>query len=143
MAFNATAAAAAHATAHQLYAHVDLSKLSWLEQFWAAWYIWIDNPVIATGLMSFLLHEVSCTPGPTRRSLTPIQDCIFRTLCSLDHHRRYAVLSKVETATQQDPYSPRTMGVYQAGPFLPFYHRIACCQFRRNFDHSNVLNHAF
>lgn len=63
MTFNATtvAAAAAHAaqtTTQQLYANIDLTKLSWLEQMWAAWYIWIDNPIIATGLMSFLLHEV-------------------------------------------------------------------------------------
>jgi methylsterol monooxygenase len=63
MTFNATAVAtaAAHAaqtTTQQLYANIDLTKLSWLEQMWAAWYIWIDNPIIATGLMSFLLHEV-------------------------------------------------------------------------------------
>ncbi|KAF8430772.1 hypothetical protein L210DRAFT_3651572 [Boletus edulis BED1] len=58
MAFNVmAAAAAAHGTAQQLYVHLDLSKLGWFEQFWAAWYIWIDNPVIATSLMSFLLHE--------------------------------------------------------------------------------------
>lgn len=61
MDFNTTAAAVAHETAQQLYAHVDLSKLSWLEQLWASWYIWIENPIIATGLMSFLLHEVSGT----------------------------------------------------------------------------------
>lgn len=64
MSFNATtvaAAAAAHASqlsSQSLYANIDLTKLSWLEQMWAAWYIWIDNPIIATGLMSFLLHEV-------------------------------------------------------------------------------------
>ena len=62
MSFNATAVAA-HATqlsSQSLYANIDLTQLSWLEQMWAAWYIWIDNPIIATGLMSFLLHEVSC-----------------------------------------------------------------------------------
>jgi len=61
MTFNTMAAAAAHESAQQLYAHLDLSKLSWLEQLWAAWYIWIGNPIIATGLMSFLMHEVSHT----------------------------------------------------------------------------------
>jgi hypothetical protein len=25
----------------------------------AQWYMWIGNPVLATGIMSFLLHEVS------------------------------------------------------------------------------------
>ncbi|KAI0791411.1 C4-methyl sterol oxidase [Abortiporus biennis] len=44
--------------ASALYANTDFSKLSWLETQWAAWYLWIDNPVIATGLMSFLLHEI-------------------------------------------------------------------------------------
>jgi len=38
----------------------DFSSLSWFEQQWVAWYVWIGNPVIATGLMSFLMHEVCC-----------------------------------------------------------------------------------
>lgn len=29
-----------------------------------SWYVWIGNPVIATGLMSFLLHEVRPAPFP-------------------------------------------------------------------------------
>ncbi|KAF7311655.1 C4-methyl sterol oxidase [Mycena kentingensis (nom. inval.)] len=41
-----------------LYDSVDLSSLSWFEQQWAAWYLYIGNPVLATGLMSFLLHEI-------------------------------------------------------------------------------------
>lgn len=41
-----------------LYAGTDFSKLSWLELQWASWYIWIGNPILATGLASFLLHEV-------------------------------------------------------------------------------------
>lgn len=50
-----------HATAQQLYAAAgtDFSKLNWLESQWAAWYMWIGNPIIATGLMSFIMHEVS------------------------------------------------------------------------------------
>ncbi|KAI0919861.1 C-4 sterol methyl oxidase [Taiwanofungus camphoratus] len=44
-------------SAEVLYANTDFSKLNWAEQQWAAWYLWIGNPVIATGLMSFLLHE--------------------------------------------------------------------------------------
>lgn len=49
-----------HATASQLYAAsgTDFSKLNWLESNWAAWYMWIGNPIIATGLMSFIMHEV-------------------------------------------------------------------------------------
>ena len=41
-----------------LYANTDFSKLTWLELQWASWYLWIGNPVLATGLASFLLHEV-------------------------------------------------------------------------------------
>ncbi|KAI0073346.1 C4-methyl sterol oxidase [Panus rudis PR-1116 ss-1] len=45
-------------SAAMLYANTDFTKLNWLELQWVAWYLWIDNPVIATGLMSFLLHEI-------------------------------------------------------------------------------------
>jgi methylsterol monooxygenase len=41
-----------------LYTGTDFSQLSWFEKQWAAWYIWIGNPVIATGLASFIMHEV-------------------------------------------------------------------------------------
>lgn len=42
-----------------LYPATDFSSLTWLEQQWVAWYVWIGNPIIATGLMSFLMHEVN------------------------------------------------------------------------------------
>jgi hypothetical protein len=41
-----------------LYAGIDVSSLSWLEKHWMAYYVWIGNPIIATGLMSFVVHEV-------------------------------------------------------------------------------------
>ncbi|EDR13647.1 C4-methyl sterol oxidase [Laccaria bicolor S238N-H82] len=41
-----------------LYPATDFSSLTWLEQQWVAWYVWIGNPIIATGLMSFLMHEI-------------------------------------------------------------------------------------
>jgi len=44
--------------AEQHYQGTDFSSLNWFEKQWATWYIWIGNPAIATGLMSFLLHEV-------------------------------------------------------------------------------------
>ncbi|KAF8315796.1 putative ERG25-C-4 methyl sterol oxidase [Cantharellus anzutake] len=49
-----------HITSDVLYAQAgtDFSKLSWLESKWAAWYLWIGNPVLATGIMSFLMHEL-------------------------------------------------------------------------------------
>jgi len=49
-----------HLSSDLLYAQAgtDFSKLSWWESNWATWYIWIGNPVLATGIMSFVLHEV-------------------------------------------------------------------------------------
>lgn len=58
MSLNITAAAAHNANPEQYYASVDFSSLGWMEKQWAAWYILIGNPIIATGLMSFLMHEV-------------------------------------------------------------------------------------
>lgn len=56
--FNSTVnAAASHKTA-QLYANTDISQLNWFEQQWVAWYLLFSDPAIATGLMSFLMHEV-------------------------------------------------------------------------------------
>ncbi|GHJ90467.1 hypothetical protein NliqN6_6869 [Naganishia liquefaciens] len=49
--FNQTKAA-------DLYPDTDFDGLNVLERLWVSWYVWIGNPVIATGLMSFLLHEV-------------------------------------------------------------------------------------
>jgi methylsterol monooxygenase len=47
-----------YSSAGDLYAGTDFTSLTWAEKQWAAWYIMIGNSVIATGLMSFLLHEV-------------------------------------------------------------------------------------
>ncbi|GAA6023656.1 hypothetical protein JCM10207_005100, partial [Rhodosporidiobolus poonsookiae] len=41
-----------------LYADVDLSALNWAEAQWVRWYSWWGNPVLATGVMSFLMHEI-------------------------------------------------------------------------------------
>ena len=50
----------ASSASYELYRGTDFSSLSWFEQQWAAWYIWVGNPVIATGMMAFIVHEVSC-----------------------------------------------------------------------------------
>jgi len=39
-------------------AGADFASLSTLEQLWAKWYIYMGDPVLATGIMSFVLHEV-------------------------------------------------------------------------------------
>ncbi|GAA5976849.1 hypothetical protein JCM11641_000889 [Rhodosporidiobolus odoratus] len=43
---------------HDLYAAIDLSQLSWAEQLWAGWFNYVGNPVLATGILSFVMHEV-------------------------------------------------------------------------------------
>jgi len=39
-------------------ANTNFAALNWFEGWWAAWYLWIQDPTMATGLMSFLMHEV-------------------------------------------------------------------------------------
>jgi methylsterol monooxygenase len=33
-------------------------QLNYFERLWAAWYAYIGNDVLATGIMSFVMHEV-------------------------------------------------------------------------------------
>ncbi|KAK4450122.1 methylsterol monooxygenase [Podospora aff. communis PSN243] len=32
--------------------------LNWAERLWAAWYLWMQNDVLATGIMAFVMHEI-------------------------------------------------------------------------------------
>lgn len=41
-----------------LYFDTDFGTLSLIEKAWVAWYTWWGNPVLATGVMSFLMHEI-------------------------------------------------------------------------------------
>ncbi|KIK59671.1 hypothetical protein GYMLUDRAFT_44109 [Collybiopsis luxurians FD-317 M1] len=41
-----------------LYKGTDFSSLNWAEQKWVAWYMYWNNPIIATGMISFLMHEI-------------------------------------------------------------------------------------
>ncbi|GAA5853730.1 hypothetical protein JCM8547_007426 [Rhodosporidiobolus lusitaniae] len=41
-----------------LYAGVDLSSMNVAERWWVDWYTWWGNPILATGAMSFVLHEL-------------------------------------------------------------------------------------
>lgn len=47
------------AVKHYLAAGTDFTSLSVFEQWWAAWYLLIGTHTIATGLMSFIMHEVN------------------------------------------------------------------------------------
>nr|XP_036575400.1 c-4 methylsterol oxidase [Colletotrichum truncatum]KAF6781963.1 c-4 methylsterol oxidase [Colletotrichum truncatum] len=49
---------------HQSYLGVldDVNKynvqLNIIERLWAAWYLWMQNDILATGIMTFVMHEV-------------------------------------------------------------------------------------
>lgn len=66
-----------------LYSTLDFSSLSWFEKQWAAWYIMVGNPVLATGLMSFLLHEVRCVMDRVDDDANFLNDWLDRS-CILD-----------------------------------------------------------
>lgn len=34
------------------------AELNVAERLWAAWYAWMQNDVLATGIMSFVMHEM-------------------------------------------------------------------------------------
>ncbi|KAH8927545.1 putative ERG25-C-4 methyl sterol oxidase [Atractiella rhizophila] len=40
-----------------LYKGTDFESLNFMERWWVNWYLYWGNPVVATGVMSFLLHE--------------------------------------------------------------------------------------
>ena len=101
--------------AEGLYANTDFSTLTWAEKQWAGWYILIENPIIATGLMSFLLHEVGAVVYVSiflSHHYSPMPVCLLWSRTPMDHHRRYPILPQVETSTRQSAFSSRAMGVY-------------------------------
>jgi methylsterol monooxygenase len=55
MSFNSTATPSAY---DSLYLGTDYLSLNWFEQQWVSWYVAIGNPALATGIASFMLHEV-------------------------------------------------------------------------------------
>lgn len=112
-------------TTSQLYSslNLDYTQLNWFERHWMAWYLWIGNPLLATGIASFILHEV-CVPLPALQRTAPSSsyaDCLFRSLFTMDHHRRDPIFPQVEIATGKGPYTAGAVGVYQGRPLLPLH----------------------
>ncbi|KAK4698519.1 methylsterol monooxygenase, partial [Phenoliferia sp. Uapishka_3] len=56
--FNNATTLFAPAAVKDLYAGVNTTGLNPLELAWMSWYERFDSPVVATGIMSFLLHEI-------------------------------------------------------------------------------------
>lgn len=120
--FNSTVnAAASHKTA-QLYANTDISQLNWFEQQWVAWYLLFSDPAIATGLMSFLMHEVHFSALLSRNSsFYFIAGCLFRSLHPLDDYRCHTLLQKMEAPAYQDSDGKRAMGMHKICFILSFH----------------------
>lgn len=114
MAFNSTT------TFSDAYALTDLDALNWFERQWVAWYLLIENPIIATGLMSFLMHEVSSNYLLSTRVYSKLGRVLWA-VYTMDHHRRHTIFPAMEAAADKDPHGEGTMGVYEAGAVLPCY----------------------
>ncbi|SCV68549.1 BQ2448_671 [Microbotryum intermedium] len=52
------AVAATKPVSYDLYPGVDVASLNVFEKLWMDWYLYWGNPIIATGIMAFLMHEV-------------------------------------------------------------------------------------
>ncbi|KAF7555729.1 hypothetical protein G7Z17_g2017 [Cylindrodendrum hubeiense] len=65
--------------------------LNWLEALWASWYLYMNNDIYATGMMSFLLHEViyfgRCLP--------------FMICDKIPYFHRYKIQTKIPTLKEQ------------------------------------------
>ncbi|EPE02538.1 c-4 methylsterol oxidase [Ophiostoma piceae UAMH 11346] len=60
---NSTLAGVAHVAGADLFGvFEEVSKynvhLNVVERLWASWYLWMQNDILATGIMSFIMHEV-------------------------------------------------------------------------------------
>jgi hypothetical protein len=71
---NASSCITAAAISQQmLYSTINPIELGFLEGWWFSWYSYFNNPVLATGIMSFLMHEVSFRAGSgAARLLIPL-----------------------------------------------------------------------
>lgn len=84
-------------------------QLNIAERLWASWYLWMQNDVLATGIMSFIMHEVVYFG---RSAPFMIMDCIpFFKKWKLQNVRRIPDLI-ANPSTPQSPSLP-TMEPYK------------------------------
>lgn len=95
---------------NQLYGGIDLYDLTWLERKWAAYYIWMGNPLLATGLLSFLMHEVS-RYHHALLCFVLIPGGLLWPCCPMAHHRCDPILQPVENSAGE-PFSLRVWREY-------------------------------
>jgi hypothetical protein len=99
------------------------AHLNVLERLWAAWYLYIGDPTLATGLLSFGMHEIVYFG----RSLPWI---IIDRIAWFNRYKIQNVRSPNDSlintheSLAQDSHLSRTMAVRFACPTLPLYRRI-------------------
>lgn len=120
---NSTMASASSALYDQLYSNVDFDALNSFERLWVQWYVMIGNPILATGLMSFLLHEVRDAFYTVRFViLTSSPGRVLRTVSSMDRCRCDALFPSMEAATQQGSITGRAVGMHQTSSVVALHH---------------------
>ena len=56
---------------------VDVAALNFAEKAWMSWYLYWGNPLLATGILAFVMHEVSTVStrlGARPRALSTAAD---------------------------------------------------------------------
>ena len=89
---------------------------------WAAWYAYMQNDVLATGIMSFLMHEFiyfgRSLPWVIIDRIPYFNKYKIQNVCQL---LCVGEGPCTDNATAKDPHCPRTVELRKAGPFVPLH----------------------
>lgn len=95
-------------------------SLNYFEKLWAAWYAYMGNDVLATGIMSFVMHELvyfgRSLPWLLIDNMTYFNKYKIQNVCAL---QRALGLTSIDCQTAQDSDSTRTVAVRQTCPDQP------------------------
>lgn len=109
------------------------SHLNVAEKLWAAWYAWMQNDVLATGIMSFLMHEIvyfgRALPWIIIDSLGLFRQYKIQGVSSFSRSGSHLRLRKVRQKesseltkrTGQSSVSARAVGLRQVRPAQPLH----------------------
>lgn len=82
-----------------LYSTINPAQLSFLERLWHSYYSYFSDPVLATGIMSFFMHEVS-------------RGTDLRAVPQLTASQRSSTSADVSLGSQSIPYPTSKSGSY-------------------------------
>jgi len=82
-------------------------QLNYFERLWAAWYAFIGNDVLATGIMSFLMHEIvyfgRAIPWMIIDRMPYFNKYKIQNVCDNQHEKKRSGI--LTTPTAKDSYS--------------------------------------